>query len=111
MGQLETVQTTHPEDIDEEMHRWAYKEAKSATLDAIAKAHAYFILIHPFGDGNGRVGRALVMAQCLNARLMPPVFDGSNRAMYYAAMQHAMKHGRYAPFVRLFYEATQTVKW
>jgi hypothetical protein len=65
----------------------------------------YFILIHPFGDGNGRVGRALVMAQCLNARLMPPVFDAENRAMYYAAMQHAMKHGRYAPLVRLFYEA------
>jgi len=47
----------------------------------------------------------LVVAQCLNARLMPPVFDGENRAMYYAAMQHAMKHGRYAPLVRLFYEA------
>jgi len=105
MGQLETVQTTEPEDIEEEMMRWVYKEAKSATLDAIAKAHAYFILIHPFGDGNGRVGRALVMAQCLNARLMPPVFDGENRAMYYAAMEHAMKHGRYAPLVRLFYEA------
>ncbi len=107
MGQLENIQTTHPEDIDEEMHRWVYKEAKAVSLAAIAKAHAYFILIHPFGDGNGRVGRALVMAQCLNARLMPPVFDGSNRAMYYAAMQHAMQHGRYAPLVKLFYEATQ----
>lgn len=108
MGRLEAVQTTHPEDIDEEMHRWVYKEAKSVTLETIAKAHAYFILIHPFGDGNGRVGRALVMAQCLNVRLMPPVFDGHNRAMYYAAMEHAMRHGRYAPLVRLFYEATQS---
>jgi hypothetical protein len=105
MGQLEGVQTTEPEDIDEEMHRWVYKEAKSATLAEIAKAHAYFILIHPFGDGNGRVGRALVMSQCLNARLMPPVFDAENRAMYYAAMQYAMKHGRYAPLIHLFYEA------
>ncbi len=105
MGKLETVHTTDPEDIEEEMNRWVYKEAKSATLEAIAKAHAYFILIHPFGDGNGRVGRALVMAQCLNARLMPPVFNGENRAMYYAAMEHAMQHGRYAPLVRLFYEA------
>ena len=43
------------------MNRWIYKEAKFATLEAIAKAHAYFILIHPFGDGNGCVGRALVM--------------------------------------------------
>ena len=107
MGQLEGVQTTEPEDIDEEIHRWVYKVAKSVTLEDIAKAHVYFILIHPFGDGNGRVGRAIVLAQCLNARLMPPFFAGHNRAMYYAAMQHAMKHGRYAPLIRLFYEATQ----
>ncbi|SJM92937.1 conserved hypothetical protein [Crenothrix polyspora] len=107
MGRLEDIQTTEPEDIAEEMNRWIYKTAKAATLETIAKAHAYFILIHPFGDGNGRVGRALVMAQCLNARLMPPVFNGENRAMYYATMQHAMKHGRYAPLIRLFYEAAK----
>jgi len=106
MGKLEEVQTTEPEDIEEEMNRWVYKEAKAATLAAIARAHAYFIMIHPFGDGNGRVARALVMVQCLNARLMPPVFNGENRAMYYATMEHAMKHGRYAPLVRLFYEAS-----
>ncbi len=107
MGQLEDIATTEPIDIAEEMNRWVYKEAKSATLEEIAKAHAYFILIHPFSDGNGRVGRALVMAQCLNARLMPPIFDGRNKAMYYAAMKHAMRHGRYAPLVRLFYQATK----
>ena len=107
MGKLEGVDTTLPEDIPEEMNRWVYKMSSAATLDEIAKAHAYFIAIHPFGDGNGRVGRALVMIQCLNARLMPPVFDGENRAMYYAAMEHAMTHGRYAPLIRLFYETVQ----
>lgn len=107
MGKLEGVDTTLPEDIPEEMNRWVYKMSGVATLDEIAKAHAYFIAIHPFGDGNGRVGRALVMLQCLNARLMPPVFDGGNRAMYYAAMEHAMAHGRYTPLIRLFYEASQ----
>jgi fido (protein-threonine AMPylation protein) len=105
MGQLEGVRTTDPTDIEEEIYRWVYREAKAATLESIAKAHAYFILIHPFGDGNGRVGRALVMMQCLNARLMPPLFNGDNKAMYYAAMEYAMKHGRYAPLVRLFHEA------
>lgn len=107
MGRLDSVDTTLPEDIPEEMNRWVYKMSGVATLEEIAKAHAYFIAIHPFGDGNGRVGRALIMIQCLNARLMPPVFDGENRAMYYAAMEHAMAHGRYAPLIRLFNEATQ----
>lgn len=107
MGKLDGVATTEPADIAEEMNRWVYKEAKANSLEDIAKAHAYFIMIHPFGDGNGRVGRALVMIQCLNARLMPPVFNGENRAIYYATMEHAMKHGRYAPLVRLFYQATR----
>ena len=107
MGRLEGVDTTLPEDIPEEMNRWVYKMSGAATLEEIARAHAYFIAIHPFGEGNGRVGRALVMIQCLNAGLMPPVFDGKNRAMYYAAMEHAMAHGRYAPLIRLFYEATK----
>jgi Fic family protein len=110
MGKLEGVDTTLPEDIPDEMNRWVYKCASANTLEGIAKAHAYFIAIHPFGDGNGRVGRALVMMQCLQARLMPPIFDGENRAIYYAAMEHAMKHGRYMPLIRLFYEAAERGK-
>lgn len=107
MGKLEGVATTLPEDIPEEMNRWVFKSAAANTLEEIAKAHAYFITIHPFGDGNGRVGRALVMMQCLQARLMPPIFNGENRAIYYASMEHAMKHGRYMPLIRLFHEATE----
>lgn len=110
MGKLEGVSTTSPEDIPEEMNRWVFKCAAANSLEGIAKAHAYFISIHPFGDGNGRVGRALVMMQCLQARLMPPIFDGENRAIYYAAMAHAMKHGRYIPLIRLFHEAAERGK-
>lgn len=110
MGRLEGVHTTLPEDIPEEMNRWVYKCATASTLAEIAEAHAYFIAIHPFGDGNGRIGRALVMAQCLNARLLPPLFDGENRAMYYAAMEYAMVHGRHFPLIRLFHESATRAK-
>ena len=102
MGKLEGLDTTLPEDI---MNRWIYKSAEAETLEEIARAHAYFIALHPFGDGNGRVVRVLVMIQCLHGRLMPPLFDGENRAIYYAAMEHAKVHGRNAPLIRLFYEA------
>jgi len=57
-----------PEDIPEELNRRVYKCKAAASIDEIAKAHAYFIAIHPFGDGNGRVGRALVMASSLEGR-------------------------------------------
>lgn len=106
MGQLEDFETTWPEDIPEEMNRWVYKYKHAAKLEDLAKAHAHFMAIHPFGDGNGRVGRALLMVQCLNAHLMPPVFNTDNRAMYYAAMEHAMVHGRHTPLIRLMYEAS-----
>jgi len=110
MGGLEAVHTTLPEDIPEEMNRWVYKCKDTSTIEEIAKAHAYFIAIHPFGDGNGRVGRALIMAQCLNAGLMPPIFDGQNRAIYYAAMEHAMVHGRHFPLIRLFCESAMRAR-
>ena len=42
------------------MNRWLCKAKAALTLEDIAKAHAYFIVIHPFGDDNGRVGRAMV---------------------------------------------------
>jgi len=105
IGGLNNFDTTLPEDVPEEMLRWVFKSKAAATLEDIAIAHAYFIAIHPFGDGNGRVGRTIVMAQCLNARLMPPVLTKDNRAMYFAAMEHALKHGRHIPLARLFQEA------
>jgi len=105
IGGLKNFDTTLPEDVPEEMVRWVFKSKAASTLEDIAIAHAYFIAIHPFGDGNGRVGRALVMAQCLNARLMPPVLNKENRAMYFAAMEHALLHGRHTPLTRLFQES------
>jgi len=107
MGGLDALHTTLPEDIPEEINRWVYKCSAAASIGEIAKAHAYFIAIHPFGDGNGRVGRALILAQCLNAGLMPPLFDRENRAIYFAAMEHAMIHGRHAPLIRLFHESAE----
>jgi hypothetical protein len=108
MGQLEDFETTWPEDIPEEMNRWIYKYKNVTKIEDLAESHAHFMAIHPFGDGNGRVGRALLMVQCLNARLMPPMFNAENRAMYYASMEYAMVHGRYAPLSRLIHEASQS---
>jgi len=107
MGRLARVSTTLPEDIPEEVNRWVFRCAAASTLETIAEAHAWFIAIHPFGDGNGRVGRALLTAQCLNAGLVPPLLNRSNQPLYYAAMEHAMVHGRHAPLVRLLQQAAK----
>ena len=107
MGKISDIDTTAPEDIAEEVNRWVFKAKNANTIDQIASLHAYFMLIHPFSDGNGRVGRALSTIQCLNAHLLPPIFNENNKALYYATMEYAMRHGRNKPLINLFISAQQ----
>jgi Fic family protein len=48
-------------------------------LDAIARFHAEFETIHPFVDGNGRMGRILINVQLLNAGLPPIIIQNKNK--------------------------------
>ncbi|VAW74553.1 hypothetical protein MNBD_GAMMA15-2007 [hydrothermal vent metagenome] len=61
------IQTTTPEDIEAEVEYWVARYKNVNTLEEIANAHAHLESIHPFGDGNGRVGRLIMAAQCRGA--------------------------------------------
>ncbi len=91
------VATTEPEDIEAEIEYWVSKYRGIKAVMDIAKAHAHFESIHPFGDGNGRVGRLVMTAQYLQAGLMPPEINGYNKAMYYATLEHAQISGNIKP--------------
>jgi fido (protein-threonine AMPylation protein) len=58
-------------------------------LEAIARFHASFLLLHPFMDGNGRVARAILMQQCLDLFGRADMALMSKGADYYAALQAA----------------------
>lgn len=71
---------------------------------ALAEAHVELMLIHPFREGNGRIGRLLATLMALQAGL--PVLDfgdldGSRREEYFAAVQAGMDTN-YQPMKRLF---------
>lgn len=86
---------THPRDIPEEMRgllaRWQRAARRDYTVDDVAEFHAAFELIHPFGDGNGRVGRLLLIIQLLAKGYPPVIIEQVRKAEHYEALEHAQR--------------------
>jgi Fic family protein len=80
---------THPDDIQEELENWIIECNNIQSLSDIASAHYHFEIIHPFSDGNGRIGRLIMMAQCLQNNIKPPIIDNNNKALYYVLLNQA----------------------
>ena len=65
-----------------------YNSLKKVDLDAILDFHVGFERIHPFQDGNGRVGRLLMFWQCLQATIVPFIITEELRLFYYRGLQN-----------------------
>ncbi|MCL4449471.1 MAG: Fic family protein [Actinobacteria bacterium] len=65
-------------------------------VSELAKAHATFEQVHPFSDGNGRVGRLLMFAQALRAGLVPPLVVKERRYAYYKYLEIAQTTADYS---------------
>jgi Fic family protein len=59
------------EDIPEEVEYWVGKYAKVKNICNIAHAHEHFELMHPFGDGNGRIGRLILAYHFMTLGVLP----------------------------------------
>ena len=88
---------THPDDIKEELEYWIKSYKNISNIYDIAKAHEHFELIHPFGDGNGRIGRLIIAHQAIKLNLLPPFINKTNKALYYATLHKAQITGNVLP--------------
>lgn len=81
-----------------------HKMPKEDLIEALAKVHAEFILIHPFRDGNGRLGRLISTLMAVQAGIPPLTFkiiERAKRGQYIAAVQVSLDKN-YEPMKEIF---------
>ena len=63
-----------------------YNAKSSFTIEDIIAFHAEFERIHPFQDGNGRVGRLIALKECLGHSIVPFIIEDSKKLYYYRGL-------------------------
>lgn len=81
-------QTTHPSRVPFEMDKLLkeYNSLSSITINDIIAFHYNFEIIHPFQDGNGRVGRLIAFKECLKNNIIPFIIEDRKKYFYYRGL-------------------------
>ena len=80
--------TTLPENVGSEMKSLLsrYNALPEVTLDDILDFHVKFERIHPFQDGNGRIGRLIMFKECLKHNIVPFIIEDDMKIFYYRGL-------------------------
>lgn len=81
--------TALPEQTGEKMRKLLqeYRELPEKTFEDIVAFHVAFERIHPFQDGNGRVGRLILFKECLKYRIVPFIIEDDLKLFYYRGLK------------------------
>ncbi len=81
-------ETSKPSEVARDMRALLerYNAKDNVTIDDIIEFHAEFEYIHPFQDGNGRVGRLIALKECLKNNVIPFIIEDSKKSFYYRGL-------------------------
>ncbi|MEZ0325848.1 MAG: Fic family protein [Fimbriimonas sp.] len=106
-----------PEDVPDLMNNlecYINEPQDHARIIKVALTHYQFETIHPFGDGNGRVGRLLILLQLIHHGLLsdpliyPSVYFERRRTQYYDALQGVREKGAWNAYLSYFLDGIST---
>lgn len=81
--------TTQPENVHSAMDKLltTYNAIDNKTLEDIINFHVCFESIHPFQDGNGRIGRLIMVKECLAHNIVPFIITDDMKMYYYRGLK------------------------
>ena len=87
------TETTPPSKVKEKMNDLIsdYLKNTNADLNKIIDFHYSFEKIHPFQDGNGRVGRLIMFKECLKNNIVPFLIEDEYKQFYFAGLKEYSK--------------------
>ena len=83
------IKTTLPNNVEKEMAKlmdW-YNALKQITIKELIEFHYRFENIHPFQDGNGRIGRIIMFKECLKNNIVPFIIQDAEKLFYYRGLK------------------------
>ena len=84
-GGIETVSPPDtPNAVKELLDEW--NEKRTISLDDLLDFHYRFERIHPFQDGNGRIGRLIMFKECLRFGIVPFIIDDREKMFYFRGL-------------------------
>jgi Fic family protein len=82
------TETSLPSEVPSDMKNLieSYRKKQNITVNDIIDFHFRFEQIHPFQDGNGRVGRLIIFKECLASNIVPFIIEDEHKFFYYRGL-------------------------
>lgn len=98
------LKVAYPQEVESYMYNLLmdWKELNDKTINSIATFHYKFEKIHPFQDGNGRIGRFIILKQCIESNIDLIAIDDEYEKEYKEALYKAQKTDDISDLISVF---------